>query len=77
MGGFFSTLGRGDHSCLVREEAFVDNFRYLGEEFCFFDKDLFDSSVMDIVNSKAYFGTVELELDILGVLYSLTAHWHN
>ena len=59
-------MGRGDHSCLVGEKAFVDNFSYLDEEFGFFDKDLFDNSVMDLGNSKAYFGIVELELDILG-----------
>ena len=40
----------GDHNCLVREEASVDNFGYFDEEFCFLDKDLFGYLVMDLVS---------------------------
>ena len=62
------------HNCLVKEEAPVDNFRYLDEELGFWDMDLSGSLVMELGNLEGNFGIVEVGLDKQeGVLSSSTA----
>ena len=60
------------------EKASVDNLRYLDGEFGFLEKDLFGNLVMEFGSSWGHFSVLELGLDIVvGVLCSLTAHWHS
>ena len=60
------------------EEASVDNFQFLDREFGFVDKVLFGNLAMELGSSWVYIGILKLVLDILvGVLCSLTSHWHS